>query len=184
MNPNLIVPEVFEIFYGDAKVFPFKAVYQGTFQPLDLSNCVNIELMLPLSSGGGYTQLMLNAGQVSIVGNPILGQGAAPISSVVSPTLQTGTLQDVFAIYTIASGTPVNISGGLTVGIVYAITSLGNTTALQWQALGLPVGVTPVIGVTFVCTSVTPGVGTGVVQTLVPNSPLTVPFRKCFSVFE
>ena len=183
MNPNLVTPEVFEIFQGDAKIFPFKAVYAGSFQPLDLTNCVNIAAMFPLAAGG-FTNLLLNAGQVSVVGNPILGLGQAPITSLVSPTLQVGTLQDVFAMFTIASGTPINITTGLTVGIVYAITALGTTTTLQWQALGFPVGTTPAVGDTFVCTSATVGVGTGVVQTLAPNSPFTVPFRKCFSVFE
>jgi hypothetical protein len=121
MNPNLIVPEVFEIFQGDAKVLPLRALYQGSALPFDLTLATEIVVMLPLAAAGGYLQLKLSLSQVSIVGDPKLGQFQAPISTVNSLLLQTGTFQDVFAVLT--------ISGSL-------------------------------------------------------NSPFTVPFAKCFSVFE
>lgn len=185
-NPNLLIQQVFEIFLADAKLLPLKALYQGSFAPLDLTNCVQIEVQLPLSqaAGGGFTNLLLSAGQVEITSPPNLGLFAVPITTNISSTLQPGTLQDIFAVFTIVSGTPINITTGLAVGTIYAITALGNTTALQWQALGLPAAVTPAVGVTFACTSAAPGVGTGVVETLDVNSPFTVPFRRCFSVFE
>lgn len=58
-------------------------------------------------------------------------------------------------------------SAGVTSGLVYIITIVGTTTAAGWQSLGLPVGVTPAVGVTFVATASTTATGTGAVQ--VPN---------------
>lgn len=75
------------------------------------------------------------------------------------------------------SGTPISISTGssLTVGHAYTIVSLGTTTAVQWQAVGVPVGTVqgnlvagintllPAVGTTFIA-SATSGSGTGVVE--------------------
>lgn len=61
-----------------------------------------------------------------------------------------------------ASGVPlVAVSSG----VPYLITSLGTTTLAQWQAVGLPVGVVPAVGVMFVATATQPIGGTGEVQT-------------------
>jgi hypothetical protein len=43
-----------------------------------------------------------------------------------------------------------SISSGLTVGNIYLITSLSSTTLAQWQAAGLPIGITPAVGAAFV----------------------------------
>lgn len=48
------------------------------------------------------------------------------------------------------SGTPLTST---TIGIANTITALGTATAAQWQARGLPIGVTPAIGVSFVASS-------------------------------
>ena len=62
------------------------------------------------------------------------------------------------------SGTPINITSGVVQGLPYVIVSLGTTTAAQWQAIGLPVGVVPAVGVSFVASVTGNGVGTGVVE--------------------
>lgn len=63
------------------------------------------------------------------------------------------------------SGTNISISTGssLTVGNAYTIVSLGTTTAAQWNAVGLPLGLVPAVGVSFIATA-TSGSGTGIVQ--------------------
>lgn len=49
------------------------------------------------------------------------------------------------------SGSAVKIdNSALTVGQVYTITTLGNATAAKWSAIGVPDGVTPAVGVSFV----------------------------------
>lgn len=59
-------------------------------------------------------------------------------------------------------------SAGVTAGTTYVIVLVGTTTAAGWQSLGLPVGITPAVGVSFVATASTTATGTGVVQ--VPNA--------------
>lgn len=52
----------------------------------------------------------------------------------------------------------------LTVGNIYTISVLGTTTAADWLALGVPLGVTPAVGVSFVAIATGAGVGSGQVQ--------------------
>lgn len=58
----------------------------------------------------------------------------------------------------------------VTSGVVYVITALGTTTLAQWVARGLPLGVTPAVGVAFVATSTGSIGGTGAVQIPAANS--------------
>lgn len=52
------------------------------------------------------------------------------------------------------SGSDVKIdNSAMTVGQVYTITTLGNATAAKWAAIGVPAGVTPAVGVSFVAAS-------------------------------
>lgn len=176
--------QIFEIFKGNAKILPLRALFEGTFLPLNLTNCKQITVQLPLAAGGA-TALSLTSGVVSIGGgSPLLGQVNVAISAVVSALLAGGVAQDIFAQFLLTSGTDILLSTGVVTGTLYCITNLGNTSQTDWEALGLPVGATAAIGVTFIATVTGVGVGTGVVQTLAANSPVTVPFRKCFSVLE
>lgn len=54
------------------------------------------------------------------------------------------------AIFTTPTATSTKVdNSALTVGQVYVISTLGNSTAAQWATLGVPVGVTPAVGVVF-----------------------------------
>lgn len=89
---------------------------------------------------------------------------ATPGIAVTNPNPAAGTiivqLQDNYAkFYSMEfsirspNGTPVAIdaiSAALTPGVAYAITTLGDATAAQWLALGVPAGVTPAVGVSFI----------------------------------
>lgn len=55
-------------------------------------------------------------------------------------------------------------SAGVTSGLVYTITILGTTTQAGWVTLGLPPGITPAVGVSFVAKATTTAAGTGAVQ--------------------
>lgn len=48
-------------------------------------------------------------------------------------------------------------NSALTAGLIYVISIVGDATLAKWQSIGLPVGVTPAVGVAFVATAV----GTG-----------------------
>jgi len=54
------------------------------------------------------------------------------------------------SVATAASSTPLTST---TAGTAYIITSLGSATEAQWQARGLPNGITPALGVSFVATA-------------------------------
>lgn len=52
------------------------------------------------------------------------------------------------------SGTPVKIdNAALTPGVAYIITTLGDATPAKWHAIGVPIGVTPASGVSFIALS-------------------------------
>lgn len=63
------------------------------------------------------------------------------------------------------SGTPILVaSAGTVASTTYVIVVVGTTTAAGWQSLGLPVGVTPAVGVAFVATATATATGTGAVE--------------------
>lgn len=64
------------------------------------------------------------------------------------------------------SGTNIAVdAGALTVGTPYTITSVGTSTAADWIALGVPSGIIPAPGVTFIALVTGTGTGSGQVQT-------------------
>lgn len=64
-------------------------------------------------------------------------------------------------LYSPLSGSALKIdNSALTAGVAYVITVLGDATAAQWLALGVPAGVTPAVGVAFVALSVGAGANT------------------------
>lgn len=64
----------------------------------------------------------------------------------------------------ITTGSALNISDGLTSGKMYVINAVGTSTAANWQAVGLPTGITPAAGVAFVASTSSAGTGTGTVK--------------------
>lgn len=65
------------------------------------------------------------------------------------------------AIVSPVSGSALKIdNSALTAGVAYIITTLGNSTVAQWHALGVPAGVTPAVGGSFIAASVGAGANT------------------------
>lgn len=67
------------------------------------------------------------------------------------------------------AGTPVLIDASdalLTVGAAYTITTVGDATLAQWHTVGVPVGVTPAVGVTFIAAAT--GAGTSATSAAAP----------------
>jgi hypothetical protein len=56
------------------------------------------------------------------------------------------------------SGSDVAVTA-ITPGVVYQITVLGTTTTAQWVTAGLPVGLTPAVGQTFLAAATSAGTG-------------------------
>jgi hypothetical protein len=59
------------------------------------------------------------------------------------------------------SGSSLKVDNGatLTIGNAYVITILGNATAAQWATLGVPAGITPAVGTSFIALAT--GAGSG-----------------------
>lgn len=63
------------------------------------------------------------------------------------------------------SGTPLAAgASALTPGVAYIIVSVGTTTAAEWHALGVPAGVSPAVGVSFIAALSGSGAGSGSVE--------------------
>ncbi len=62
------------------------------------------------------------------------------------------------------SGTPILVTTGTTAGLAYIIVSVGSTSLAQWQKLGLPVGLTPAVGQSFIAPLTTTATGSGVIE--------------------
>lgn len=53
-----------------------------------------------------------------------------------------------------ASASDVKIdNSAMTAGVAYTITTLGNATAAKWHTIGVPAGITPAVGVSFIALS-------------------------------
>lgn len=75
-------------------------------------------------------------------------------------------LQLRYSVVAPVTGSGINVSGSsvLTVGAPYSILTVGTTTQAQWQAVGLPLGLVPAVGQTFLSKVTGGGTGTGTVK--------------------
>ena len=112
-------------------------------------------------TGQGVEAVYMHTSQTPDASNPnpangyILAKLTEPFESFVS-VLSTVTPPQSGASLLVASA-------GLSVGTVYVITVLGNTSQAQWEVLGVPAGVTAALGLAFVAIA-TSCTGTGAVQ--------------------
>lgn len=110
-------PTSFDIFQGDAKTMFMKIVQDPSEggDPIDLTNCTEIVVSLPNSSGT-ITQLKLSLSQVSITLPAVLGKFSVPVSAVVSALLNIGEFQNVDVTFTISGQVfTVRFAGALSV---------------------------------------------------------------------
>lgn len=61
-------------------------------------------------------------------------------------------------------------NSALTAGTVYVITTLGDATSAIWTAIGVPAGITPVVGVAFTALTVGAGANTSTSRVSTPSS--------------
>lgn len=91
----------FVIYTGDSKILKLKAIIAGSFSPLDLTNCTEIDVALPLA-GGGFSHRLLTASDVSITSPASLGTFQVPVDEELSTLLKIGEFQSFDVTFTIA----------------------------------------------------------------------------------
>lgn len=120
---------------------------------------VILDVDIPIGATGAVGTLVSGAGISSVARN------AAGIYQVNFTAPMSKFLGMGWNMWSPNSGSSILVaSAGTVSGTTYVITILGTTTTAGWQSLGLPVGVTPAVGVAFKATATTTASGTGAVQ--------------------
>lgn len=137
-----------------------KALYTNITKPI----VINAKFTVTATNGLGVTSLKSNG----YVNNVFMHTSTTPTENngYTNPNPAVGfawvQLKQNFNVYIGAqasilspnSGSDVKIdNSAMTAGQVYVITTLGNATLAKWQAIGVPVGITPAVGVSFVALS-------------------------------
>lgn len=118
-----------------------------------------LDVKVPIGATGAVGTLVGGAGIASVARN------AAGIYQVNLLDSYSKFLSILCEIDSPNSGSDILVaSAGTTSGTTYVITLVGTTTTAGWVTLGLPVGITPAVGVAFKSTATTTASGTGVVQ--------------------
>lgn len=95
----------------------------------------------------GISNIFMHTSTTPATGNPNPAAGEIMIQLMDSyRTYYSGTTSFVGPL----TGTP---SSSTTTNVINVITALGTATLANWQTVGLPIGITPAVGVSFVATS-------------------------------
>lgn len=111
--------------------------------------------------GPGIAAVYMHTSSTPAGGNP---NPAAGYALVKFSKGFSGYLSGTSGFVAPVSGTPINVTTGVTAGLAYVITSLGTTTADQWQLLGLPVNLVPAVGMAFIAPATVVATGTGTIE--------------------
>lgn len=111
--------------------------------------------------GQGIKNVFMHTSTTPLGGNPNPAVGYVLIQF---SSNYAAYLNGTYGFVSPVSGTPINVTTGVTAGLTYVITSLGTTSASQWAALGVPAVITPALGVAFVAPANATATGTGVIE--------------------
>ncbi len=161
-----------------------QALYSNVAKPIE----INLQFTVTPSNGLGITSLKSNG----YVNNVFMHTSTTPTSNngMLNPNPSVGyaliqlkqnlnVFLGRFHTFTSATTGSIKIDNGatLTIGDAYIISTLGNATAAQWTLVGIPAGVTPAVGVSFIAIATGGGAGntsTSRVSTPVPSGILTM----------
>lgn len=101
-SPDGCGDKLFTIFNGDDGVMYMKVIYAENGDPVDLTNCTEIDVALQ-KADGTTAHLLLTESDVSIATPKILGKFSAVVDSEVSLLLNPGVLQSFDVTFTILS---------------------------------------------------------------------------------
>lgn len=141
--------------------FANSRLYTGHVMPV----LIDCNFVVDSTNGNG---LGIRSLKGPYVANVFMHTSASPLAG--NPNPASGTivvqLQDNYsrsysgfdAKVSPVSGSALKIdNSALTQGVAYIITTLGDASAAAWHALGVPAGVTPAVGVSFIAASVGAG---------------------------
>ncbi len=118
--------------------------------------------------GGGIQNVFMHTSATKAAGSP--GGTTGPAAGLIYVQLQDnynqfyGAWSDFRAPLSGADLAVTAAGAALTVGQAYVITVLGTTTAANWVTLGLPIGTTAAVGVSFIAAATGAGTGSGKVE--------------------
>lgn len=114
---------------------------------------------------GAYVQAVyMHTSATPAAGNPNPASGNIVIQLMDN---YARSLTGSHAIVSPVSGTPILIiasGAALSIGSAYIIVSLGTSSTADWHAIGVPAGVTPAVGVSFIASAAGAGTGSGAVE--------------------
>jgi hypothetical protein len=106
--------------------------------------------------------IYMHTAETPASGNPNPANGYVLIQ--LASSSYTGYIAGAAQFFPPESGTPINVSSGVTLGNAYVITSVGTTTQAGFSGIGLPAGVVPAVGAGFIAAGMTTASGSGQVQ--------------------
>ena len=113
------------------------------------------------SYGQGIKQIYMNSSAAATGNNVLAGN--------IQVQLEDNHLAYLGHAYNAAgpvTGAAIAVSTGFTIGTLYQIVTLGTSTTANWQAVGVPAGVTPVVGTVFMASTSSAGTGNGTAKAL------------------
>jgi hypothetical protein len=112
--------------------------------------------------GPGIEAVYMNTSATPAAGNPNPAPGYIYVKL---QDLYSRSYGGISGAVSPSTGAPISISGAgvLTVGVPYIIAAVGTSTKANWQAVGLPEGIEPAVGVPFIASVTGGGTGTGTV---------------------
>lgn len=102
--------------------------------------------------GPAISDVFMNTSATPAAGNP--NPVAGTIVVQLADNFNRSFLAGLNVITSPTTGSPIKIDNAdMTPGTAYVITTLGNATAAKWHAIGVPAGITPAVGVSFIAAS-------------------------------
>lgn len=111
--------------------------------------------------GAGVKNVFMHTSATPLGGNP---NPAAGYILIQLKAAYSGFLNAFANLQSPNSGANIAVTTGVAAGLTYVITVLGTTPVAGWHTLGVPAGVTPAVGVSFVGAATTTTTGTGQIQ--------------------
>lgn len=134
--------------------FASQKLFSGHAMPIHLDCIFTVDATAALGISGLKGPYVQNVYMHSTNATPSSAAGANPAASNIVIQLADNYSFDYmhsFSIQSPNSGSDIKVdNSAMTVGVAYTITTLGNSTAAQWATLGVPAGVTPAVGVSFI----------------------------------